>query len=245
MGFQSIPGSGTGRLWFKLDEGIRWIPVSLNPYTDPDMTFTYESILESPWIYAGTKGIKKAWKSLTLFVDNDSTHNSIYIDYKLDDETDSWTTGTTSINPNPIAETDFASTISSIPVGYRIKYRIRWWQKNPDGNIAKIKAIIINCFGIAPIKHGYSFLAHVADDYNNNTLQVSKEIALGYSERVETAIAKADAWAQALTPLTMRSSISVIDNKTVLMKDPHIMLLKYNADSQVEEHLLQLTVHDL
>ena len=130
-------------------------------------------------------------------------------------------------------------------MAYRIKYRLRWWQKNPDGNIAEIKAVIVNCFGIAPIKHGYSFMAMVADDYESNTLQGTKQTALGYNERVETAIAKADAWAQALTPLTMHSSISPIDNKTVLMKDPRLLLMQYNADAQIEKHLLQITVHDL
>ena len=62
---------------------------------------------------------------------------------------------------------------------------------------------------------------------------------------METAIAKLDAWAGALTPLTMRCRFSPFDNKTVIIQDPVPIPLSIDDAGQYERHLLQLTCHDI
>jgi hypothetical protein len=244
---QSIAGSTTQRLWIYRDGAMLWIPISTNPLTDSDFNFTHEGWIESAWVYSTMKGIPKAFKSLTLVLDDiyyDSEGpivtlvTSIYADYRT---ATTWTAISGAFDTAPQEEQDLAAPA---PTGYRIKHRERL-QSNDSDVSPRLVATVINAYGIVPIKHAYQWITAIEDDTYNFNLEKEDGIPFGYTSRVETAIAKLDAWASALTPLTFRCRFSPFDNKSVVMQDPVPLPLAIDSKNQKEKHLIQLVVHDL
>ena len=247
MGLQNVPGADYQYLWLTQGSNVLYMPVAIDPYNADGFLFGHEGWLESGWLYGNMKSINKALKSLTVFMEaKDTTLPYIQVDYKLDDDT-SWTTISGNYDSYPFHEQNFSTASPPTTRGNRIKYRLRMYLEGTSCRVnpLRVLATIVQGYGVVPIKHAYTFSAHMSDDYRDRDLEGQPINALGFNERSETALAQLDTWASNATPLTMRSAFSVIDNKTVILNDVPIIPYVFNAVDQVEGHLLQVTVHDI
>lgn len=242
MYYQSIPNSSTGRLWIAQDRDILWIPVSTSPDTDPDYYYTPSGYYITGWFYAGMWAIKKVFDSLTMFIEN-AYPEQIYAEaeYQLDDSTTSWIT----------VSGDFDTAVEEIslatvrPSGRRIRFRIHLQTYN-TGNTPVLSAMSVDLYGVVPVKYQYTWTG-LLSEYNayDVNLDGNEQIALGYNNAAETALAKLDAWTDAATVLTMNSRFSVYDSKTVLLTAPAHVPVDINSELQIERHVLSITCHDL
>jgi len=240
MYYQAIPGSNTGRLWFSQSDDLKWIPVSTNPDTDTDYRFTSTGYIETGWIYAGMLAINKVFDSLTVFLENTTEEKQYIRAHYQTDENSSWTFIS---HYNSLIEShDIASTR---PTGRRIRFRLTL---NSDSSTVtpELIAYSVDLYGIVPVKYQYTWTALLSEfnGYDVN-LDGEEQIALGYSNAAETALAKLDAWTDAATVLTMNSRFSVYDSKTVLLTAPAHVPVDINSELQLERHVLNITCHDL
>jgi len=247
MGVQNIPGVDYQYLWFTQGSSVVYLYVATDPYNVDGFLFGHEGWLESGYIYGNMKSILKAWKSLTVFMEaKDTTLGYVQADYKVNSAT-TWTAISGNFDSYPYEEQNLSAATPPSTTGNRLKFRLRMYLEGVNSRInpMRVLATNVNGYGVVPIKHAYTFTAHMSDDYQNRDLEGQTIAALGFNERSETALAKLDSWASNATLLTMSSAFSVIDNKTVVLNDVPIIPYIFNAVDQVEGHLLQVTVHDV
>jgi len=247
MGVQNIPGVDYQYLWFTQGSSVVYLYVATDPYNVDGFLFGHEGWLESGYIYGNMKSILKAWKSLTVFMEaKDTTLGYVQADYKVNSDT-SWTAISGNFDSYPYEEQNLSAATPPSTTGNRLKFRLRMYLEGVNSRInpMRVLATNVNGYGVVPIKHAYTFTAHMSDDYQNRDLEGQTIAAMGFNERSETALAKLDSWASNATLLTMSSAFSVIDNKTVVLNDVPIIPYIFNAVDQVEGHLLQVTVHDV
>ncbi|NMC58679.1 MAG: hypothetical protein GYA51_04725 [Candidatus Methanofastidiosa archaeon] len=211
---QPIPDNNNNidRLWINMGCDVLWIPVSSNPYNEPNYKYIDEGYLETPWIYGSRRDIKKYFKELKLFCENVSSNNYyIQADYKLDDDS-GWTT--IDNNFDSIEEgIDFSSSSPPTSVGKRLKIRFRFYT-NDCTKTPRLKQMLIRGIGYAPQKFQYSFYFKMQEgDYNED---LEGDIDTTY-DSVDEQLEQLDTWAKEITPLLMRTSQTPFDNKIVFV----------------------------
>lgn len=209
---QPIPGSNTERLWISMDRDVLWIPVSMNAYVDPDYQYVDEGAIESAWIYGERRDLKKFYKSLKLFCETVSASNYyVQADYKLDSAT-SWTAISNDFDTIQ-EEVNFSSSSPPTSTGKRLRYRLRFYT-NDKTKSPRLKQAAIKGVGYAKQKYQYSFYFKLKEGDDNEDLQGTIDDTFA---TVTAALAKLDAWAEEITPLTLRSTLTSFDNKTVFV----------------------------
>jgi len=240
MGYQPIPGSGTGKLWFVQGGDLVWVGVTPKPDDDDDYYQTGEGYLTTGWFYGGMQTIKKVFDSFTMMVDMVGTYNYCYVEYQTDN---GLTWAKVSGNFDSALEEIALATVR--PTGRRIRFRVHLIA-NSYVSTPEILAYSVDLYGVVPVKYQYTWTALLSEfnGYDVN-LDGNEQIALGYNNAAETALAKLDAWTDAATVLTMNSRFSVYDSKTVLLTAPAHVPVDINSELQLERHVLSITCHDL
>lgn len=241
MYHQVIPGDTVGRLWFDQGGDILWIPVTAgDPREASSYEFTHEGRLETGWFYGGMKDIIKIWNELKCFAENVGANYYVEADYKVDGDS-SWTVITGTFDTEPSEALDIASTM---PNNKRMKYRLRLYSKLA-GDTPEIKAMLLDCYGVVPIKYVYTLPIVVADKWQEKDLQGNDQKALGYTDAASTAITKLRSWASGGTPLTLHSNVAAMDDSTIVLQGPPLKPIRINNKDQEEKYLLNVTCRDV
>ncbi len=209
---QAMPHSNTERLWISMGADVLWIPICANPYPDPDYRYINEGSIETSWIYGERRDIKKFFKSLKLMIENASAdHRYIQADYKLDSDT-TWTA--ISNDFDSIEEMiDISSATPPISTGKRMRLRLRFYTDD-SSETPRLKQFAVQGVGFAKQKYQYSFYWLLKEGDDNEDLLGNIDTTFA---NVSLAVAKLDEWAEEITPLTMRSTFTPYDNKTVFV----------------------------
>lgn len=229
---QPIPGQEVDRLWINCGSDILWVPVDLNPQTNSNYSFAYESVIESPWIHYNKNDVDKFWKSLKIAADYED-NTAVYADYKKDSDT-TWTAITSSssyYNSEPHESIDIGSNDVS---GNRIKYRLRL-RTDYVASTPEVNAVIIDLIENVPVKYGYTMQFRLEDI--NVTLQGDEQ-----DDRLETNYDQIASWVNNVLPATMRTRISAYDNKTVKLLSLSTRPIQVDSEGQDEIMLGTLTV---
>ncbi len=241
---QVIPSKKARRLWISMGDEILSVWYSSNPLSTDGYKFTHESILETSWMYAKMKGVTKFFRSLKVFADRLSSNNVyLFVDYKMDDG-NSWNMISGLFDESPSSEQNISVDSPPLSNGKRIKFRLRMYTTSALTSML-VKSIVLECYGIAAIKHGYTWLTKLSEKYLSINLEDEREGALGTMNNVEYALALLDDWASNAHPLIMRSRYSLYDNKIVVLGDPTVKALYIDSDDQIEEHMLMIRCQDL
>jgi hypothetical protein len=209
---QPIPGSNTDRLWISMGADVLWIPVSANPYADPDYRYTNEGSIETSWIYGERRDIKKFFKSIKLFMEN-VLASSYYVqaDYKLDGAT-SWTAISNDFDAIE-EEVDFSSSSPPTSTGKRLRIRLRFYT-NDSTKTPRLKQMGVRGVGYAKQKFQYSCYFKMQEGDANEDLE--GDIDTIYAS-VDEQLQQLDTWADEITPILMRTVQTPFDNKIVFV----------------------------
>jgi hypothetical protein len=244
MYIQSIPGIKSDRLWVSQGADVLWLPINLNPWADTAYRYHCEAHVVTGWVYLSLQDVQKQWKSLKLFCEN-LTAGAQYIqaDYQLDGDT-TWTAISGNFDSVPVEEINLSTATPPNVQGRRIRFRLRLYTtdaaKSPRVNVVSIQG-----YAITPVKYGYTLTAKISEDDLSIDYEGDEQLTLGQFARAENAWEKLLEWAGGTTALTLRSTYSVIDNKTVILKPPPLRPLKLLPEDQIEEHLVQFSFDEL
>jgi|GEM_PF-2110128 len=231
-GIQSIPGSTIKRLWFRQGADVVWLPISWNPLSDSEYTYTHEAFLETGRIYGGRRDIEKYFHSLKLATEQLAAGVTIEADYKTDTST-SWIEIPDVFDTSPYQEIDLS--LDNSVTGRWIQFRLRLYTTDQTKTPVVI-ATILKCVVIFDVKYTYSLVFRLADN----------DIDLLGSVDAVTAKAKRDTldgWVASPLPITMNSISAFEDGKVVKPSSVPLRRLKILKDKQTgkETWICQMT----
>ena len=221
---QIIPGDTVDRLWFTCGPSMYWMPLSINPRNDENMTYNTGGQVISSWIYAGRENTKKAWTGITLFTEKADANNKILVEYRVDNDTD-WTSAGT-INTSPVQELDLKSADVT---GYRFQYRVT--MTNTSTTALWVKAISIECMEYVPDKLSYTLQFIVEDEIEDLE---GDDDSYSTAESIYNVL---DGWKKGANILTMRTIYSLHDNKMVWIASLETKPVMINTSAPKESHI--------
>lgn len=161
MYIQVIPGTTVDRLWFNYDNRVCCLPCSSVPRKQSDYSWFSTSqwadtgYIITSWFKTQFAEIVKFWKSITLFTENLTTTQSIYIYYQTDteDDDDAWNAISGDVITSPIYEKDISTTHTV--TGKRIRFKLVF--RTTSTTISpRLKALTVNAVCRVPQKDSYS-----------------------------------------------------------------------------------------
>lgn len=147
---------------------------------------------------------------------------------------------------SPEQGVDISSATPPTAKGKRIKFRIRLITEY-NTIVPILLASVLDLYSVIPIKYNYSFNALMSDGFGLvKNKQEQDDITLGQYNTTALAGAALDAWATAATPLTMNTTNSWYNGKTVVMNGvssrPSEKKDYYN---QAEKYLINVVLNEL
>jgi len=200
--------------------------------------------IDTGWMYLGMKTIIKIWDELSIFMESPANSTTkIQVLYMEDSEDDGWQEVTDTWLRSPYE----TNSLTTAPFdNRRMRLRLSFINGERDRSTGiKMFAMILDLYGIIPIKYVYSFPIVVADQWQEVDLQGDKQKALGYTAAASTAITKLRAWASAGTPLTLHSNVAAMDDTTVIMQGPPLRPVRIDNVGQAEKYLLNVVCRDV
>jgi hypothetical protein len=240
MAIQTVPGSKVDRLWFGESNKIKWLPIALVPFDDVSYPSMGEGFLETSWIYSGMQDVYKTYKSLKLFMDGVANPTHYISAYYMKDSDTTWTAISGNFDTVPSEEINLTTPISAKRIKLGLLFTsLASTTSTPSGTtsyyIPYLLAWVLTGTISLPVKWVYP-LRYVASDE-----AVDLEGDDDTYQRVETLINQLDTWAANGTPLTLHSTISYIDSKTVIVNPQSVSPISVEADDQVERALASVT----
>lgn len=202
---QIIPGNTADRLWFDEGEDIAYLRLpgnAVNELEDATYRYTHESVLETGWI--GTDE-KRHFTSIRVQVENATTTRKIEWDYKLDEDA-AWTVMPTAFENPPVQVQSLGVT------GYRMKLRFRI-QSNSNAQTPRIRRIQVSTTLRPETRYTFTMAFVTSDNAVDGVGDLENYAAAA------TLISQLDTWMKNMTPLTMHSIWSPMDNRKVVL-DP-------------------------
>lgn len=205
-------------------------------FTDQVNHYEPHGYLITGWFDCGSVTLDKWWDRITIHADGLGTTNRIEIYYQTSED------GKRGYRPDDIRSWTYAGTTSGSDTRQSINLNV---------TSKKIRFFIhlVGDYNSTPIMLGYNveYLARVqsASAYPLNIrvsdMGVDRE---GQAETLDTAgmIAQLDAWAETITPLTMRSILESYDNKLVLIERPGLRPLWLDAPMGQESEFASLSI---
>jgi hypothetical protein len=239
LGMQTVPGATVDRLWLSEGNKIKWLPIAIIMFDDinANKMLMPEGFLESSWIYAGMQDVYKTYKSLKLFMEGATNY---YINaYYMKDSDSTWTAITGNFDTTPSEEINLTAPVAA----KRIKLGLLFTKSSSSSQTRGtttyytpyLRAWVLTGTVSLPVKWAYS-LRYVAQDD-----AVDLEGDDDTYQRVETLINQMDTWAANGTPLTFRSTVSYMDNKTVIIDPQSVTPVFVEPDDQTERALAQVS----
>lgn len=238
---QPIQSSTTHRLWISCGADIVWLPISRDPYNDPDYRFVHEGALTTGYIYYGMQDYTKVFKSFKLFLENvTASEQYVRVDYRKDNDT-AWTAISGDFDTNPLEELDLVSGRPTV-TGRRIQFRIRLYSTS-DTETPRILTNVIEAVGFGPVKYSYQFMTNVSED-ELATDKEGEESAEAIYDDLGTLMAQLKTWANTATVLTFRSNVSGYDNKYVYLSPITSTPTGINPEEQLERSFIRIVVYE-
>ena len=212
VGFQTIPGDASDRLWVSVGKDVIWLPFpsgTIYPQNDNNYLYRHEGSMTSAYIYVGMFDLIKTFHSLKLHSENLSEDGvEVALDFRVDDD-EAWTTLEDVFNESPAQELEL--TEEHGVGGFKIQYRLRL-RTNDAGVSPIVSTTVLESIATVSIRHSWSLPFRMSDQ--------EQTLANDKNDLTAAAILKQlDAWAAALTPLTMHSNMAAFDDKVVFV-DP-------------------------
>ena len=210
---------GRGRLWAGVGDDLIYMDFpldTLNPTNDTSFKYNHEGHIITSWMDAGYAELNKYYKEMSVRADNlTTTTTTIKVDYQTDSDTDasSWTNA---------GEAD-ASPQETVTVNVGEKKRIRFRFRlltSVYTTAPKLVASVLKAFARTPVKYQYNVRFHVG--HNQRTYNGLPD------HDPDTLLNQLETWAEATTPVTMRSVLDRLDNKTVIIEPPGIVRSTWN-----------------
>lgn len=228
IAFQPVFGPAPDRLWVRQGADILYVPYpseTFDPTQDSSYPFRHEGALELSWMSAGLVDAYKYVRKVKLFSQGLSEGVTwLEADYKMDEE-ESWTPLGYVFEASPTDETQIGSRGVN---GKRIKLRIRFYSTSA-GLTPMLKAAILEAVTMTSTKFSYQLTALIREDE-------------GGAETVK----QLDEWAGTASPLAMRSTIPLFDDRQVfLMALPVAMeAVDYRAGGMEWAYRVQVIVQE-
>ena len=242
---QALPDN-TRRLWVNFGAHVVWVPLSLNPFNDPNYHFIWEGHLISAWYYGGMKDVIKMWNTIKLFLENVSPdHRFVKADYQLDDPDDAWTEIEGAFDTLPVEELELDTSNPPTTTGRRFRYRLRMYTDDREES-PRLKAVVVQAIGGAPVKYGYTWTFALADGDMALDLEGTEDTTFTSSQAFATQL---DSWARNATPLYMEQRFSIFSGQNVKIDpaglQPHTLDENIEAGKGREKYYAQITVLEL
>ena len=180
-----------------------YVYTSINPETESDYKYTYESVLETGRIYAGSRGLEKYFHSIELVTEDLDSNTTIEVDYKYSGDT-SWTPLGTTFNTSPRQKELLSSNYDV--TGSWIQLRFRMYTSDADVTPVLV-AVILETITRQDVNYSYSF---------NVRLPKSKYEGLNGTKSSTTGDvvwSQLQTWIDGLQPVTVSSVYSDLDGK--------------------------------
>ncbi len=231
-GIQSIQGTTIKRLWFRQGWEILWIPISWNPLSDTEYTYTHEGFLETGRIYGGRRDIQKYFHSLKLATEQLAAGVTIRADYKTDTIT-TWTEISDVFDTSPYQEISLA-TANNVS-GRWIQFRLRFYTTDNTKTPVLI-ADILKALSIFEVKYTYTLTFRLSDQDINLLGETEADSALTKRNTLDT-------WVASALPITMNSISSFEDSKLVKPSSVPVRRLRILKDKETgkETWICQMT----
>jgi hypothetical protein len=232
---QPVQGDRADKLWFQYGQETMFLWIDKNPITNENMRFTYQSIVESPWIYRGKHDVEKYFDHVQLDTKRilDSNQAVIPVDveiqYKVDDD-DSWTSiGTFTSSPQD--ELDIGSHDVS---GKRFKYRLIIETDN-NTQTPIIEAITLDLIENVPVKDSWTFQFLMRDTAISKT-------GTPQNTRVEDVTTQLNTWRRSPVPVYMETVHSSYDGNWGPVVSFSTRPIKLDPQGQEEEMVGTITI---
>jgi hypothetical protein len=239
---QQLP-DGVTRLWINAGTDILWIPISLNPAQDTDFRYNYEGSLTTGWMYTGLMDVSKQFRAIKVFAEGlvEGT-TSIEVDYQLDNDA-GWTKIPGSATGDPVTELPLSTATPPDVSGRRIRFRFRLYTTD-DTKSPRLKSSVLKYFSTVETKYGYSFLTKISEGELSLNKEGDEVPTLNQFSSAEDAWAKLIAWANSAAALTLSTTYSMYAG-TVILKPPPGRGKKILHEEQIEEAVVQVTLHEI
>jgi hypothetical protein len=244
---QAIPGK-SDRLWASVGTGIMWFPISLNSVeleANSDYRYRPEGHLITSWVYTGDMELNKLFRSVVIVSDraNDADLN-VEVKYQIDDEDNAWVLmdNVTDLNASAKEYHFSDGTAGQSIQGNRVRLRISI-HTHDSTKTPVVRSVQYRIYKLPEVRYAWSWIAKASNISIN--LRGDEERSLGTQTTVLAAVQKLDSWASNMTQLTVDSSISAFDGRTVLTEPIPYQLLTLVNDEGIEEDVIQITVNDI
>lgn len=234
---QPLPGDNADRLYFSWNGNIISLTVVGNPYDHNSMgaseNFQYYcyapgGYIETGWIHMGLEEVTKLFNSVKVVGENlGSSRSQIYLDYKLDDDSDYTEVGQFTIT-NDTGELELDSATYNI-IGRRIRLRIRM-ETLYNNSTPKITAILLEGLKTVPNKQR-AVLTFRLKDYGSNLLGEPEDTA-----DVDTTVAKLREWADYAGTIGMSAHVDELNGKRVKLDRPVMRVRRMTTGDAGEQN---------
>lgn len=217
MRFQVVHGTLPDRLWFSEGNQIKWLafPSEATDATqDSNFPYTWESAVESSRMYAGLMDIRKLYDSIKVSADDlVEDEQWIEVDYKLDEESATWTQIDSPIVTSPSQEEPLSEIVSL--TGRWIIIRVRTLTTDMN-KTPKLRSVLVNSVSRIPIRYGWAPTVRLAD--GDKDLQGEPDEIVSLDEK----LALLDEWSESLEALTLDSVFTPFHGKRVFLEGPDL-----------------------
>lgn len=206
---------------------ILYIPLALNPQTDADYEYNYESVLETARIYGGLRETEKYYHAITLVTENlSSTNRWIEVDYKTS-ENSTWTNITTDFTTSPRQRQSLVST--NDVDGRWIQFRFRMYT-NDRTETPKIVSAILDSLERLDSANTYAYNIRLSEGYDHTLREGQQETQTGKEkfDQIQT-------WVDDPKPLTLSSTSAFEDGKLVFIEPERCKVLYSKPDDIGQE----------
>jgi hypothetical protein len=214
LAIQTFPGSHVGKLWIGMGDKTAWIPVTMNPRKQSEYRYTSTGSVISAWFNGGFREINKFWKSVQLYGEDLTSGQYVTIEYQTDVD-DTWHALPDTFDTPPMQEVLMADDYGVS--GKRWRYRITLTTTDATKS-PRIKALTVPSVTRLPNEKAWSITV-LADDALVD--HQGKQQSMTAKELMDQLTEWADS-AQTPLPLTMRSPVSLFDNKKVFIEPPTV-----------------------
>lgn len=227
---QPINGDNIDKLWINCGSDLLWVPIDKNPLTNSNFKYTYESVVEGPWVSRGKHDVLKYLDEVTLTTRVLTTSTiDVSIQYKLAGET-SWTDiGTFTTAPSETLR------IGSHDIETK-KFKIRVILRTDDEDITPvIEAIGVDLIEDIPVKDSWTMQFLLKD------VAISKT-GKPLNTRVEDVITQLNTWKASPVPLYQEATHSSYDGKYAPIVGFTTRPIKLDPQGQEEEMVATITL---
>lgn len=220
---------------FVLEGGdILSLPISINPRTDSNYEYNYESVLETSRVYGGLRETEKYYHAITLITENLSGSNRwVEVDYKTS-ENSSWTNISTDFNTSPRQRQALISTNNT--TGRWIQFRFRMYTDDRT-ETPKLVSAVIDALERLDSANTYTFNIRLKQGYDHD-LRGKKEDSTGNEKWTQLA-----SWVDDPKPLTLNSVSPQENGKLVFIEPERCQMYYKKVDDPAQEiRMYQLTL---